>query len=640
MSPAHRISSAASVCRATISALFFSADSFSTAMPSSTSRTRSLMASQRGAQNSSSVVAMTCTSVAGRLNSLAFANVSATSRFTSSQLEYTPPRSIPCRTVPRSIGCLTISGYVGRFSASVIDGGAKRKRPLVLHELLQAHQTLLVDDLELTLRGDGGEGGAVERRGAGGAATTGRESRTDRPAAAVRRRRSASAAATAASSAAALRRSRISARSTTFAARHSMEHSNSANLRLALVAARVRLAARGELGGRGRGRGTSRRRLARGSRRLFLLGARHPSRRLRLRVVHHVAHHGVVLGVEAEWIATETAGGDGVGAAPASGNASGSAAPEPGTSASKSPPGSGAFEKALGWLMRGDGGVSRGMVRDCEKWADVPGTAGAPETRAGAGTRRRGAGRARATHLWVRTGPSFLGRAGFFCVEEGVGRVSATRARGISRKACRARLEGRRKSWMGRATRTEVAAPPPARLPFASARWSIACFSMSCFWSFRRSASCAEGPAGPPRGPILAENLPAQRENAFPSDESPRSARREETPMGPVRARRDGFRRSWTRREPQMRRSGASRGRSQRSAPQRPRAQAVARRRRACAGSANRASDVRGRLYGHLPSRRKGRFPENFVPVSPNFASVAARFIEWFSTVPEPSQMI
>ena len=52
--------------------------------------------------------------------------------------------------------------------------------------------------------------------------------------------------------------------------------------------------------------------------------------------------------VEAEWIATETAGGDGVGAAPASGNASGSAAPEPGTSASKSPPGSGAFEKRWG----------------------------------------------------------------------------------------------------------------------------------------------------------------------------------------------------------------------------------------------------------------------------------------------------
>ena len=75
--------------------------------------------------------------------------------------------------------------------------------------------------------------------------------------------------------------------------------------------------------------------------------------------------------------------------------------------------------------------------------------------------------------------------------------------------------------------------------------------------------------------------------------------------MGPVRARRDGFRRSWTRREPQMRRSGASRGRSQRSAPQRPRAQAVARRQRACAGSAKRTSAVRGRLYGHLPSRRK-----------------------------------
>ena len=189
--------------------------------------------------------------------------------------------------------------------------------------------------------------------------------------------------------------------------------------------------------------------------------------------------------------------------------------------------------------------------------------------------------RARRTSGYARDRLSWVGRA-FSAWRRGW----ATRARGISRKACRARLEGRRKSWMGRATRTEVAAPPPARLPFASARWSIACFSMSCFWSFRRSASCAEGPAGPPRGPILAENLPAQRENAFPSDESPRSARREETPMGPVRARRDGFRRSWTRREPQMRRSGASRGRSQRSAPQRPRAQAVARRRRACAGSA------------------------------------------------------
>ena len=106
------------------------------------------------------------------------------------------------------------------------------------------------------------------------------------------------------------------------------------------------------------------------------------------------------------------------------------------------------------------------------------------------------------------------------------------------------------------------------------------------FLEFQEVSLLRGGPRGAAAGSHPRRESPRSRENAFPSDESPRSARREETPMGPVRAPRDGLRRSWTRHEPQTRRSGASRGRSQRSAPQRPRAQAVARRQRACAGSA------------------------------------------------------
>ena len=254
----------------------------------------------------------------------------------------------------------------------------------------------------------------------------------------------------------------------------------------------------------------------------------------------------------------------------------------------------------------GGWGVSRGMVRDCEKWADVPGTAGAPETRAGAGTRRRGAGRARATHLWVRTGPSFLGRAGFFCVEEGVGRVSATRARGISRKACRARLEGRRKSWMGRATRTEVAALLGA---FAVRECALEhrLLLHELFLEFQEVSLLRGGPRGAAARTLLAENLPAQRKTPFRATRAPLGAAGGNA-KGPVRARRDGFRRSWTRREPQMRRSGASRGRSQRSAPQRPRAQAVARRRRACAGSANELPMFAVDSMGIYPRVEKGAF--------------------------------
>ena len=86
--PAHRISSVANRLRALISSEFRTAHSRSALSDSRTSLDRARRASQRGAQNSSSAVAITCTSVGGGLYSFAFANVSATSRFNSSTSTY------------------------------------------------------------------------------------------------------------------------------------------------------------------------------------------------------------------------------------------------------------------------------------------------------------------------------------------------------------------------------------------------------------------------------------------------------------------------------------------------------------------------------------------------------------------------
>mmetsp|Transcript_1195 Transcript_1195/g.4876 ORF Transcript_1195/g.4876 Transcript_1195/m.4876 type:complete len:413 (+) Transcript_1195:789-2027(+) len=235
--PAHRISSLASLLRAFISSVFFSAHSFSTVMPSSTSFARSAMATQRCAQKSSSATAMTCTSISGLgVNVLAFVKTKDTSAWTSSAHAYTPPFRMLASTVPRSIGRLMISGYVGRFSATWSTGLLNGCAHLCAMSCFNAarHCRFTTSSLRFAATAanaaESHSGAAPPFR----ATRPGALSRTLRPARCVLRRSSAAVASSAASSASSLRSSRSLADCTASAATRSMAQDSSANLRLAL----------------------------------------------------------------------------------------------------------------------------------------------------------------------------------------------------------------------------------------------------------------------------------------------------------------------------------------------------------------------------------------------------------------------
>mmetsp|Transcript_11450 Transcript_11450/g.44512 ORF Transcript_11450/g.44512 Transcript_11450/m.44512 type:complete len:419 (-) Transcript_11450:520-1776(-) len=236
--PAHRISSLARRLRAFISSLFFSAHSFSTVMPSSTSFARSAMASQRCAQKPSSATAMTCTSISGLgVNVLAFVKTNDTSAWTSSAHAYTPPFRMLASTVPRSIGRSITSGYVGRFSATWSTGLLNGCAHLCAMSCFNAARHCRFTTSSLRFAATAANA-AESHSGAAKpplrATLPGALSRTLRPAKCVLRLVSARSASVAASSASSLRSSRSLAERTASAATRSMAHDSSANLRLAL----------------------------------------------------------------------------------------------------------------------------------------------------------------------------------------------------------------------------------------------------------------------------------------------------------------------------------------------------------------------------------------------------------------------
>ena len=157
------------------------------------------------------------------------------------------------------------------------------------------------------------------------------------------------------------------------------------------------------------------------------------------------------------------------------------------------------------------------------------------------------------------------------------------------------------------------------------------------FLEFQEVSLLRGGPRGAAAGPILAENLPLKGKTPFRATRAP--------------ARRGGRKRQWVRFAPPRRvptvvdpprtpdatlrrvpRSFATLGAAETArAGRRPSPGARAARRMI-------SREVRATLWAFTLAS-KWRFPKPS-PCVTEFASVAARFIEWFSTVPEPSPRI